>query len=123
MATTLSERPIAQDRVIVLTSADDSAGELFRFEYLARRVARPPRDHIHAEQEERLEVIEGSVRCRVGGVEHLLRPRQAIVIPPGIPHAVWNDDPRGSRAIGEFRPAMDAQEMFRESIINTARRW
>ena len=123
MATTVSERPIAQDRVIVLTSAEDSAGELFRFEYLARRVAGPPRDHMHPQQEERLEVIEGSVRCRVAGVEHVLRPKQAIVIPPGIPHAVWNDDPRGSRSIGEFRPAMDAQEIFRGSIIDTRRRW
>jgi quercetin dioxygenase-like cupin family protein len=118
MATTMSEASAVQDRVIVLTSAEDSAGEVFRFEYVARQVTPPLRDHIHTEQEERLEVLEGTVRCRVAGVDHLLRRGQRIVIPPGTPHAVWNDDPRGSRSIGEFRPAMNAERTFKPFIVD-----
>jgi quercetin dioxygenase-like cupin family protein len=118
MATTMSEASAAQDRVIVLTSAEDSAGEVFRFEYVARQVTPPLRDHIHTEQEERLEVLEGTVRCRVASVNHLLRRGQRILIPPGTPHAVWNDDPRGSRSIGEFRPAMNAERTFKPFIVD-----
>src|SRR5271168_4966898 len=120
MATQVSDRPATttQDRVIVLQSAEETAGELFRCEYIARDVTAPPRDHIHTHQEERLEVVEGTVRCRVAGKEYLLERGSVIVIPPGTPHAVWNDDHRGSRSISEYRPAMNAQAMFRGYIVN-----
>ena len=74
MATQVSDRPAAttQDRVIVLKSAEDTAGELFKCEYIALVVSPEPRDHIHTHQEERLEVVEGRVRCRVAGKEYVL---------------------------------------------------
>ena len=116
MTVKLQERQVPRDRVIVLVSAEDSAGALFRFEYLARDVTTSPRDHIHTQQEERVEVLEGTLRCRIAGVEHQLGRGEKITIPPGTPHAVWNDDTRGSRSIGEYRPAMNAQAMFRGII-------
>jgi quercetin dioxygenase-like cupin family protein len=118
MTITVSDGLTLQDRVIVLTSAEDSAGEVFRFEYVARQVAPPLRDHVHTEQEERLEVLEVTVRCRVAGIDRLLQRGQGMIIPPGTPHAVWNDDPRGSRSIGEFRPAMNAERIFRPFIVD-----
>jgi quercetin dioxygenase-like cupin family protein len=90
MTTTVSDGSTLQNCVIVLTSAEDSEGEVFRFEYFAHQVTPPLRDHVHTEQEERLEVLEGTLRCRVAGVEHLLRGGQEMIIPPGTTHAVWN---------------------------------
>jgi quercetin dioxygenase-like cupin family protein len=116
MTVKLQERQVPRDRVIVLVSAEDSAGALFRFEYLARDVTASPRDHIHTQQEERVEVLEGTLRCRIAGVEYSLGQGEKLTIPPGTPHAVWNDDARGSRSIGEYRPAMNAQAMFRGII-------
>jgi D-lyxose ketol-isomerase len=117
MATTVSECPAVEDRVIVLVSEEESAGELFRFEYVAREVTPPPMDHVHTEQEERVEVLEGTLRCRVAGTELLLCPGERIVIAPGVAHAVWSEDPLGSRSIGEYRPAINAQRMFRAYIV------
>lgn len=116
MSTQVSERRISRDRVVVLVSAEDSAGALFRFEYIAREATTAPRDHIHTQQEERVEVVEGTLRCRVAGVERQLGPGESIAIPAGTAHAIWNDDPAGSRSVGEYRPAMNAQAMFREYI-------
>jgi mannose-6-phosphate isomerase-like protein (cupin superfamily) len=118
MATTVSERPVSRDRVIVLKSAEDTAGEFFRCEYIALEISERPRDHIHTHQEERVEVVEGTVRCRVAGKEHVLEPGMVMVIPAGTPHAVWSEDPRGSRSIGEYWPAMNAQAMFRGLIVS-----
>src|SRR5881398_3495605 len=109
MTTAVLDRPFTRDRVVVLVSAEASAGALFRIEYIAREIAPAPRDHIHTEQEERVQVLEGSLRCRIAGVERILGPGEKMVIPRGTPHAVWSDDPRGSRSIGEYRPAMNAQ--------------
>jgi quercetin dioxygenase-like cupin family protein len=119
MMTKLSDRPAVQDQVIVLKSAEETAGELFRCEYIARVVSPRPRDHIHTHQEERLEVIEGIVRCRVAGQEFVLERGRVMVIPAGTPHAVWNEDALGSRSISEYRPAMNAQAMFRGYIART----
>ena len=90
MATQVSDRPATQDRVIVLKSAEETAGELFRCEYIAHVVSPPPRDHIHTHQEERLEVVEGTVRCRVAGREYVLERGSVMVIPPGTPHKLFN---------------------------------
>ena len=122
MATQVSNRPATQDRVIVLKSAEETAGEFFRCEYIARVVSTAPRDHIHTHQEERLEVVEGTVRCRVAGKEYVLERGRVMVIPAGTPHAVWNDDHRGSRSISEYRPAMNAQAMFRGYIVERSSR-
>lgn len=116
--TKLSDRPAIQDRVIVLKSAEETGGELFRCEYIACVVSPRPRDHIHTHQEERLEVVEGTVRCRVAGQEFVLERGRVMVIPAGTPHAVWNEDRAGSRSISEYRPAMNAQAMFRGYIVN-----
>lgn len=121
MTTNVLERPLPKDQVIVLVSAEQSEGEFFRMEYVACEVTVAPRDHIHTQQEERVEVLEGTLRCRVAGVERLLGPGEKVVIPAGTPHAVWNDNPRGSRSLGEYRPAMNAQAMFRGYIVTTHR--
>jgi len=104
--------PRSLDRLIVLVDTKESAGELFRFEYQARAPEPAPADHVHPEQEERIEVLAGTLRCRLDGREQDLRAGQAIVIPAGAPHAVWNADASGCRTVGEFRPALDAQARF-----------
>jgi quercetin dioxygenase-like cupin family protein len=104
--------PTLEDRVIVLVDPADSAGELFRFEYVARSVTAAPPDHMHTDQEERVEVLEGTLHCRIAGHERVLRPGDRLVIPPGTSHTLWNADPSGSRSIGEFTPALHALAMF-----------
>jgi quercetin dioxygenase-like cupin family protein len=102
----------SEDRLIVLVGTVESAGERFRFEYVARSASPPPPSHVHADQEETIEVLEGTLACRIEGEVRLLGPGDSVVIPPGEPHAVWSPDPSGSRSIGEFRPARDTQAMF-----------
>jgi quercetin dioxygenase-like cupin family protein len=100
------------DRLIVLVGTEESAGERFRFEYVARSGGPRPPSHVHADQEESIEVLEGTLACRIAGEDHLLGPGDTMVIPPGEPHAVWSPEPSGCRSIGEFRPARDTQTMF-----------
>ena len=106
------ENPTSGDKLIVLVGARDSGGEVFRFEYVARASSPPPPDHVHMEQEERVEVLEGTISCRVGGNERVLGPGETVTIPRGVSHAVWTSGPAGSRSIGEYRPALNMQEIL-----------
>src|SRR5213080_296359 len=42
--------------------------------------------HVHTHQTERHEVLEGSMRLVLDGVEHVLRQGEAMEVPPGTPH-------------------------------------
>jgi quercetin dioxygenase-like cupin family protein len=117
MAHTVFTHPDSGDRLVVLLGAEESAGTRFRFEYLARVPTPPPVDHVHTDQEESVEVLSGELRCRVAGEERRLGPGESLVIPPGVPHAVWNADPAGCRSVGEFRPARDTQALFEAFFV------
>lgn len=119
MPTRALRHPVSGDQLLVLVGSEESQGELFKFEYLARTSIAPPPDHVHPEQEERVEVLEGTIGCRIGGQERLLKPGEAVTIPPGVHHAVWSADPSGSRSIGEYRPALDMQRIFEEALSST----
>jgi len=99
-----SEHQANGDRVIVMVSADESLGALFQFEYVCRTVTSAPNDHVHMTKDESVEILEGTLHCRAGGQERILRAGEKMVIPAGTPHALWNEDPSGCRAIGEHRP-------------------
>jgi len=114
-AKTLEQRA-SGDQLIILVDTKESRGELFRFEYVARAATAPPPDHVHRQQEERIEVLEGKVSCRIAGKESELGPGETLTIPAGVYHAVWNSDSAGSRSIGEFRPAMNTQDIFERSF-------
>ena len=116
MAARALEDRATGDQVIILIDTEESRGEVFRFEYIARSVTTPPPDHVHKDQEERVEVLEGQISCRMAGLERVLGPGERLTIHPGVSHAVWSADPRGSRSIGEFRPAKNTQAIFERSF-------
>jgi mannose-6-phosphate isomerase-like protein (cupin superfamily) len=51
--------------------------------------------HAHAEQEEFYLVLEGAARIEAGGEEFRLGPMEALAVPAGVPHQIWNagDEP------------------------------
>ena len=104
----------------VLQSARDTENGSLRFDYSA-----PPRanvsEHIHRFQEERTEVVSGTLVISVGGQELLLTAGQKAVGPPGVPHAWWNpSEEEEVRFVSEIRPGLEV-EMFFETLLGLAR--
>src|SRR5215204_5739519 len=73
----------------VLESARNTDDGSLPFDYSAPPRANVP-EHVHRFQEERIEVVSGTLGMRVGGQELRLTPGQKAVGPPGVPHAWWN---------------------------------
>ena len=94
MTTKTLIHPTTGDCVTVLVDAADSSGALFRFEYDARTPTPPAEDHAHPE-EESIEVVAGTLYCRVDGRERRLVAGESIVFPPWSVHAVWHGEPGG----------------------------
>jgi quercetin dioxygenase-like cupin family protein len=53
----------------------------------------PPPKHRHPAQGEHFQVLEGTLRARVDGIEHELGPGERIEIPRGAVHQMWHSGP------------------------------
>src|SRR3712207_5804612 len=67
--------------------------------------AGPPPKHFHPDQDERFEVLEGTLCARVDGVEHRLETGEVLDIPRGTVHQIWNGGEAAARATWRTAPA------------------
>ena len=74
---------------------------------------KPPPAHYHPDQDERFQVLEGSLRVRLEGEERELSAGETLEIPRGVSHLMWNPGPEPARAIWQTRPAGRTEEWFR----------
>ena len=93
-------------RITCLASTVNTGGELLRFNFWMRGDAFPPPVHVHPRQEERIEVLSGSVVSLSGEVRRVLGPGGTISTPPGEPHTVGPAGEGAVEMIVEFRPAL-----------------
>src|SRR5215208_702985 len=114
------ENPITGERITFLKTTRETNGELLRFEYVV-----PPRflipEHFHPRQEERHEVLSGTLRGRVGGQERDYGAGQKVVGPAGVPHA-WKNPSSGEelRLVSEMRPPLVFETLL-ETTFGLAR--
>jgi hypothetical protein len=77
-------------------------------------------EHLHPKQEERIEVLSGALRCRIGGRERTLGPGDAVAVHPGTPHTLWNEGAEEAHALVEYRPALRTEVLF-ETLFGLGR--
>ncbi len=63
------EHPVTGEKIIVRKTARDTGGELYQMDFYLQSGAFVAAEHIHPLQEERFEVISGTLRGRVAGKE------------------------------------------------------
>jgi quercetin dioxygenase-like cupin family protein len=108
------------DRFRILESARETDDGSLRGEYVARPRGSAP-EHIHPGQEERFEVVSGTLGLRVGGRELVLSPGQSAVGPPGVSHKWWNpSDEEEVCFLVELRPGLGV-ETWLETLLGLAR--
>jgi quercetin dioxygenase-like cupin family protein len=99
------ENPISGERITVLEVPTEENGDLFRFDWLlSPRFSIP--EHIHRWQEERHEIVSGTLRGCVGGRERDYGAGERVIAPAGVPHA-WRN-PNASEElhiISELQPS------------------
>jgi mannose-6-phosphate isomerase-like protein (cupin superfamily) len=107
-------------RFHILESSRDAKDGSLRFEYFAPPRAHVPK-HVHTFQEERFEIVSGTLGVRVGGRPSILRPDQNAVGPPGVPHEWWNPSEQEEVCfrVG-IRPGLDV-EIVLETILGLIR--
>jgi quercetin dioxygenase-like cupin family protein len=99
----LIENPATGERITFLQTTHETNGELLRFEYVLPPGFTTP-EHVHPHQEERHEILSGTLRGHVGGQERDYGKGERVVGPAGVPHA-WQNPSRDEqlRFVSELR--------------------
>jgi quercetin dioxygenase-like cupin family protein len=106
------EHPVTGEKIIFRRTAEDTAGELLQADLIVKPHGFVAAEHIHALQEERFEVVSGSIRLRMKGAENDVHAGEIVTIPPGIPHSWWNAGDQEAHVLVEVRPALRTEEFF-----------
>lgn len=74
---------------------------------------KPPPKHLHPDQDERFQVLQGTLRVRLDGDERDLRAGEMIEIPRRTVHQMWNASEEPATVTWQTRPALRTEEWFR----------
>ncbi len=116
------EHPAYGVRITFLQTSAETKGELLRVE-----VVLPPgfsmAEHVHPGQEERHEVLAGTLRARVGGRQRDYGAGEHVVGPAGVAHA-WSNPSEHTplRLRSQHRPVLH-MELMLEGGSAIARDW
>jgi quercetin dioxygenase-like cupin family protein len=110
------ENPITGERFTFTSTAASSDGELLAFDFALRPGGAVPMPHVHPEQSERFEVVEGEMRFRVGLRTIVAGPGDVLLVEPGVAHSFANAGAEDARLRVEVRPALAMEEMFADVV-------
>jgi quercetin dioxygenase-like cupin family protein len=109
--------PASGERITIRRTGADTNGELLAIDLqlpAGRRV--PGGQHIHPLQEERFEVVQGTMRFRMGRKKVIAGPGEVVVVPPGQKHDFANVGDDQALVRVEVRPALKMEQLFETAV-------
>jgi mannose-6-phosphate isomerase-like protein (cupin superfamily)/uncharacterized protein YndB with AHSA1/START domain len=106
------ENPATGERLVFLKTAADTDGEELEYELTFVPKGFATRAHLHPSQEERHEVLEGSLGIVVAGRERRLGPGDVETVPPRTAHRIFATGDRPVRVRFASRPALRSAELL-----------
>jgi quercetin dioxygenase-like cupin family protein len=111
------ENPASGERITFRQTSANTGGELVAIELelpAGRRV--PGGQHIHPKQEERFEVVAGTMRFKLGHERVVAGPGELVVVPAGQKHDFANVGDDDALVRVEVRPALEMEQLFETAV-------
>jgi quercetin dioxygenase-like cupin family protein len=106
------ENPVTGERLVFRRTAADTNGELVVVETFVQPHGFVAAAHVHPQQEERFEVLRGTLGFRVGGEEIVAGPGRRLTVPAGTAHRFWNAGDDEAHFVCEIRPALQFEQLI-----------
>jgi quercetin dioxygenase-like cupin family protein len=110
------ENPVSGERITFQRTASDTNGELLEFDVALAPDGHVPGMHVHPAQEERFEVLSGSVRFQKGLRRVTAETGDVVVVEPGKAHKFENVGDEGAVMRVEVRPALEMERLFETAV-------
>ena len=109
--------PASGERITFRRTSAATNGELLAIDLELPANRRVPGGlHIHPKQEERFEVVEGTMRFRMGREKIVAGPGEVVVVPPGVKHDFANAGDEEALVRVEVRPALKMEKVFETAV-------
>ena len=108
------ENPVTGERIVFRQTSRETNGAAVVIETYVQPNGSVAAAHVHPSQEERFEVLRGTVGFRVGREKLVAGPGKRLTVPAGTPHKFWNAGDEVAHFVCEIRPALQF-----ESLIET----
>jgi mannose-6-phosphate isomerase-like protein (cupin superfamily) len=108
------ENPVTGERIVFRQTSRETNGAAVVIETYVQPNGFVAAAHVHPSQEERFEVLRGTVGFRVGREKLVAGPGKRLTVPAGTPHKFWNAGDEVAHFVCEIRPALQF-----ESLIET----
>jgi mannose-6-phosphate isomerase-like protein (cupin superfamily) len=99
-------------RLVFVETSESTGGELVEVRAHYPPAGRHPPAHWHPGQEERFEIVSGSLLAMLDGEERTLEAGESLVVSPGVVHAMHNPGPEPTETVWQTRPALRTEELF-----------
>src|SRR5580765_3498249 len=84
------ENPVTGERLVFRQTSRETRGEAVVIETYVKPNGFVAAAHVHPAQEERFQVLRGSVGFEIGGKKVVAGPGQRLTVPARTPHKFWN---------------------------------
>jgi quercetin dioxygenase-like cupin family protein len=106
------ENPVTGERLIFHQTSAETRGERVVFETVVQPHGFVAAAHVHPFQEERFQVLAGTVGFRVGRKRFEAGAGERLVVPLGTAHRFWNAGDEVARFLCEVRPALQFEQLI-----------
>jgi mannose-6-phosphate isomerase-like protein (cupin superfamily) len=106
------ENPVTGERLVFRKTSRETGGQAVVIETFVQPSGFVAAAHVHPSQEERFEVLRGSVGFKVGRKKLVAGPGQRVTVPAGTPHKFWNAGEEEAHFVCEVRPALQFESLL-----------
>jgi quercetin dioxygenase-like cupin family protein len=110
------ENPVSGERITFRETAADTGGELLVIDLELTPDGQAPGLHVHPLQEERFEVVSGTMRFKLGRKRIVAEAGDVVVVPAGARHKFANAGDEPAHARVEIRPALKMEQLFETAV-------
>jgi len=104
--------PVTGERIVFRQTSRETNGQAVVIETYVQPNGFVAAAHVHPSQEERFEILRGSVGFRIGRKKLVAGPGQRLTVPAGTPHKFWNAGEEEAHFVCEVRPALQFEALL-----------
>jgi quercetin dioxygenase-like cupin family protein len=104
--------PVTGERIVFRQTSRETNGEAVVIETFVQPDGFVAAAHVHPGQEERFEILRGTVGFKVGRKKLVAGPGRRLTVPAGTPHTFWNAGDDEAHFVCEVRPALQFEALL-----------
>jgi quercetin dioxygenase-like cupin family protein len=110
------ENPVSGERITFRKTASDTDGQLLEFDLELTPEGHVPGKHVHPSQEERFEVLGGTMKFKMGRRTVIAEAGEVVTVPAGVAHRFANGGDEAAHVRVQVRPALEMERLFETAV-------